>query len=107
MSVYEQYLGTEVPADWKSMRIRLMIHSGLQRTICFTPKGLGCIRVQSGKSEWKSQDMERTMRHHAGWKRNARKGLFATTASVIALAVPVVVVLLIASQLWVKSAAAQ
>jgi len=43
--VSEKCLGTEVPVDCKSVRIRLMVLSGLQRTICFTRKGLGCIRV--------------------------------------------------------------
>ena len=41
--VSEKCLGTEVPVDWKSMQIRLLVLSGLQRTICFTRKGLGCI----------------------------------------------------------------
>ncbi len=43
--VSQKCLGTEVPVDCKSVRIRLMVLSGLQRTLCFTRKGLGCIRV--------------------------------------------------------------
>ncbi len=47
------------------------------------------------------------MRHHAERKRDLRKALLATTVSVMALAVLLIVVLFTASQLSAKSAAAQ
>jgi bla regulator protein blaR1 len=47
------------------------------------------------------------MRHHAECKRDPRKGIFATTASVVALAVLLIVVLFTASQLSAKLATAQ
>ena len=47
--VSEKCLGTEVPVDCKSARISLMVLPGLrQKSIGFTRKGLGCIRVPLG-----------------------------------------------------------
>src|ERR1700733_9919039 len=47
------------------------------------------------------------MRHHAECKRCLPKGLFAKTTSLIALAVPIIVILLMVSQPSAKLAAAQ
>jgi hypothetical protein len=52
----EKCLGTEVPVDCKSVRVRLMVLPGLRpNRSASLGRGLGCIRGPSGRSKWKSR----------------------------------------------------
>ena len=46
----EKCLGTEVPVDCKSVRIRLMVSQVATKSICLPRKDFGCISCLSGRS---------------------------------------------------------